>query len=51
VPKSAIIYVHNTLGGMYVYTSIAQGSECYELYKDKEFDKLDKKLESLWRGL
>ena len=45
MPKSAIIYMHNTLGEIY----IAQGSECYELYKAKEFGKLDMKLESLWR--
>jgi hypothetical protein len=43
MPKSAIIYMHNTLGEIY----IAQGSECYQLLKDKEFDK---KLESLWRN-
>jgi hypothetical protein len=47
MPKSAIIYMHNTLGEIY----IAQGSECYELYKEREYSRLDKKLESLWRGL
>jgi len=47
MPKSTIIYMHKTLGEIY----IAQVSECYELLKDKEFGKLDMKLESLWRGL
>jgi len=46
MPKSAIKYMHSILGEIY----IAQGSECYELLKDKELGKLDMKLESIWRG-